>query len=109
MHFDLRVILWALQYLDHNEVLPANCNYISTTSEIRSYTLTLSKAQRTRGLTVLTQVTSLVHNTRSYTNLDQIQLQNLDQASTSKSQPDIRIPTKLKLKNLQNLEQDLTS
>ena len=36
----------------------------------------------------------------SNTNIDQIHLQNLDQPSTSKSQPNISLSTKFKLQNL---------
>ena len=46
------------------------------------------------GWVVLNKLTSLGHITSSYTNL-----QNLDQPPTSKSQPNISISTKLKLKN----------
>ena len=59
-------------------------------------------------------VTCLSHITSSRNNLDQDYLQNLDQPSTSKFQPNISILTKLKLQNidqtlLQNLDQDSTS
>ena len=51
----------------------------------------MPKAQRTRGLSSYQS---------SNTNLDQIYLQNLDQASISKSQPKISLSTKFKLQNL---------
>ena len=61
---------------------------------------TLSKAKPTRGMGVHTKVTSLRHITISYTNLDQVYHQILDQASTSKSKPNINLSIKLKLQNL---------
>ena len=61
---------------------------------------TLSKAKPTRGMGVHTKVTSLRHITSSYTNLDQVYHQILDQASTSKSKTNIRISTLIQLHNL---------
>ena len=61
---------------------------------------TLSKAKPTRGMGVHTKVTSLRHITSSYTNLDQVYHQILDQASTSKPKQNIRISTIIQLHNL---------
>ena len=74
---------------------------------------TMPKAQQARGLSVLANVTSLGLVTISCTNLIKFHLQNLDQATTSNSQPNVSISTKLKLQNLdqpylQNRDQDST-
>ena len=58
---------------------------------------TLPKAQRTRGLSSFFQSNLFGHITSSNTNLP---LQNLEQAFTSKSQPNITISTKLKIQNI---------
>ena len=55
---------------------------------------------------VLAKVTSLGHITSSYPNLDQIPSAIFDKESTSKSQPNISIQTKLKI---QNIDQNLAS
>ena len=67
---------------------------------------TMPKAQQARGLSVLANVTSLGLVTISCTNIDQI-------STTSNSQPNVSISTKLKLQNLdqpylQNRDQDST-
>ena len=54
----------------------------------------------------LNEVTSLAHITSSYPNLDQISSAIFDKESTSKSQPNISIKTKLKI---QNIDQNLAS
>ena len=54
------------------------------------------KVQRTQGLSIITNVTFLGHITSCYSNFHH--LQNLDQASTSNSQPIISILTKLQLR-----------
>ena len=65
---------------------------------------------------LLTKVTSLGHITSSYTNLDQTSSKSRPStnSNSTKSQPNISISTKLRLKNLQqtylqNLDQDWTS
>ena len=95
------------------------CSYItglrhpSHFQNLRLYRKTLPKAQRTRGLSVLTKVTSLGHITRSWSNFifwisTKHQPQNLKQILVSKYWPkfSVKICTEL---TLQNLNQSLFS
>ena len=61
---------------------------------------TLQKAQRTRGLSSSFQSKLLGYSQVQTQILIKLHLQNLDQAFTSKSQPNITISTKLKIQNI---------
>ena len=102
IHFEQQLccVVWYLQY-SNSQILN---NYFEKHCQ---------RHNGPEGWVLLTKLTAFGHITSSYTNLDQT-LQNLDQAPTSKSQPNISISTKLKLINLdqtklQNLDQDWTS
>ena len=64
------------------------------------YYKTLPKAKRTRGLSSAYQNNFFCHIKVLAQILIKFHLQNIDQASTSKSQPNLSISTKLKLQNL---------
>ena len=64
------------------------------------YLKTLPNAQWTRGLSSAYQSNLKGHITISNTNIDQISSSELDQALTSKSQPNISISTKQEIQNI---------
>ena len=77
------------------------CVKIFAAHNINNITKTLPKAQRTQGLSSAYQS----YLFRSYHKMNtqiliKFYLRNLDQASNSKSQPNISISTKLKIQNL---------
>ena len=80
------------------------CSIKSDTKEISLNFLvsseTLPKAKRTRGLSSAYQNNFFCHIKVLAQILIKFHLQNIDQASTSKSQPNLSISTKLKLQNL---------